>query len=1083
MASITAAGTSIAISSGTPATQDASGFGALTYVEIGQVEKLGTIGAAFAKVEFQPLKGVKQKHKGAADYGSLQPSMAYDEADAGQALLRVAAADATVSRYAFRVTLPTGAIRYFLARVFGAPENVDGADSILMSMPTVEISSKVVQVGATASPAPAFTAQPTISPTSGPAGTTFTASDGAASNATSYTRRWLLGTTAIGTGTTVTPNAAGSLTLEVTASGPGGTKQATSSAVTVAAAPAPTPGTVRTQATDRSAGPQATTNVTNGSSNTQIGDQMSFVMLRDDTELVVTEGNFHAPSAGATSLNGLSAVTYRRSIYDGTTYYPLTKNGSRDMTVQPGAVADWDAVSITAKKGQALLLIGLKTFAAAPASFPGSTVPFSNARDLSEQGTALTDRTLTGGFTAATRVSTAAILPPISIRGAARTQAASVCILGDSITAAGASDADTNRSERGYAARALFGAGIPFVVSGQTSLKAVDVASSSALTQQYLAPAIAAGVTHIYLALGINDAQTRTAAQIYADVQTIAAAAKSAIPGVKVVLSTLTPKTNAANTGQSGSDTTTWATRLSYNATVRSNNGIGDGYFDAASFVQSSADANLWRSDLLTATSVTVADGGINNQNSDLVETDIGLVVLTGGGTTPTAVSIRGGQGGGFLVAPSTPALEEARQPNGTTFTTTPGSGLKVNVTGTGAVPTPTDGLHPTPGMHSFVKQQFRAAIPALFSGAAPASIIGMTSANTSKYRAASARTDRGANIVVLGTSIARGQSTGAGTAQATSAWPMQLPARMRANGAQANASNFFGNANGWSLGTSAANFLSGESRVGLTGTAAPTSFNTVGGNGFVIPAGSTITFAPQDNATKADIWWRDNSAGKSFSWSVDGGTATTVASTGATTPQKTTISLGAAGLHSITLAQVAGSPQIIGVHAYDDTGTKREANVLNWGLPGATSTQMLGDTETTAGRQAMLAAVAPDLTILEGWGVNDWRQSVPIDTLKSNLGAAIALAKQTGDVLVTTPIWDNGTSGATAQQDSYAAAVVDVANTAGVPLLDIRAAWKSYADGSAAGWYSDTVHPTASGYAAIANAVEYALRQARLLS
>lgn len=143
----------------------------------------------------------------------------------------------------------------------------------------------------------------------------------------------------------------------------------------------------------------------------------------------------------------------------------------------------------------------------------------------------------------------------------------------------------------------------------------------------------------------------------------------------------------------------------------------------------------------------------------------------------------------------------------------------------------------------------------------------------------------------------------------------------------------------------------------------------------------------------------------------------------------------------------------------------------------------MLGDTETTAGRQAMLAAVAPDLTILEGWGVNDWRQSVPIDTLKSNLAAAIVLAKQTGDVLVTTPIWDNGTAGATAQQDSYAAAVVDVANTAGVPLLDIRAAWKSYADGSAAGWYSDTVHPTASGYAAIANAVEYALRQARLLS
>lgn len=89
-------------------------------------------------------------------------------------------------------------------------------------------------------PAPAFTTQPSISPTSGTAGTTlFTATDGVASNSTGLTRRWLLGTTPIGTGTTITPSSAGSLTLEVTATGAGGTTIATSAAVTVAAAPAP----------------------------------------------------------------------------------------------------------------------------------------------------------------------------------------------------------------------------------------------------------------------------------------------------------------------------------------------------------------------------------------------------------------------------------------------------------------------------------------------------------------------------------------------------------------------------------------------------------------------------------------------------------------------------------------------------------------------------------------------------------------------------------------------------------------------------------------------------------------------------
>ena len=86
---------------------------------------------------------------------------------------------------------------------------------------------------------PVFTTAPSFSPASGTAGvTTFTASDGAASNASGYTRRWLLSGTAIGTGTTVTPNAAGSLALEVIAHGPGGdSAPATTAAVTVAAAP------------------------------------------------------------------------------------------------------------------------------------------------------------------------------------------------------------------------------------------------------------------------------------------------------------------------------------------------------------------------------------------------------------------------------------------------------------------------------------------------------------------------------------------------------------------------------------------------------------------------------------------------------------------------------------------------------------------------------------------------------------------------------------------------------------------------------------------------------------------------------
>ena len=146
MPSTTAAGSAIAISAAAPATADATGYAALSYTEIGQVEKIGAIGAVYAKVEFQPLKGAKQKHKGSKDNGSLAPSMAHDSTDAGQTLLRTAADSNNL--YSFMVTYADGAKRYFQGRVFGYPENTDGADTILMANPTIEINTDIVKAPA-----------------------------------------------------------------------------------------------------------------------------------------------------------------------------------------------------------------------------------------------------------------------------------------------------------------------------------------------------------------------------------------------------------------------------------------------------------------------------------------------------------------------------------------------------------------------------------------------------------------------------------------------------------------------------------------------------------------------------------------------------------------------------------------------------------------------------------------------------------------------------------------------------------------------------------------------------------------------
>lgn len=150
----TAAGSALAISAGTPSNEDAAGYGALTFVDIGFIERIGTFGANFSKTEFQPLRGPKMKLKGAADYGTLSPTLAINDNDPGQALLRVAADDLTPRLYSFQVTFPDGSLRWFQGSVFGFPETADGADVVITASPSIEISTKVVRGNAVSDSTP-----------------------------------------------------------------------------------------------------------------------------------------------------------------------------------------------------------------------------------------------------------------------------------------------------------------------------------------------------------------------------------------------------------------------------------------------------------------------------------------------------------------------------------------------------------------------------------------------------------------------------------------------------------------------------------------------------------------------------------------------------------------------------------------------------------------------------------------------------------------------------------------------------------------------------------------------------------------
>lgn len=146
--SSTAAGSKLAISAGIPTAQTDAAYTELTYTSVGGVESIGGFGATTEVVTFTPLDGPVEKYKGPTNYGQLSPNMKVDDSDAGQALIQTASAPTNTELYAFRVTKPDGSLRFFQARVFGFPETIGAANSVITATPAIEICTAVIKKAA-----------------------------------------------------------------------------------------------------------------------------------------------------------------------------------------------------------------------------------------------------------------------------------------------------------------------------------------------------------------------------------------------------------------------------------------------------------------------------------------------------------------------------------------------------------------------------------------------------------------------------------------------------------------------------------------------------------------------------------------------------------------------------------------------------------------------------------------------------------------------------------------------------------------------------------------------------------------------
>lgn len=340
-----------------------------------------------------------------------------------------------------------------------------------------------------------------------------------------------------------------------------------------------------------------------------------------------------------------------------------------------------------------------------------------------------------------------------------------------------------------------------------------------------------------------------------------------------------------------------------------------------------------------------------------------------------------------------------------------------------------------------------------------------ITTANTSNFRTVFRGATRNIIVAFMGDSTMRGVNEGAVpyNSQYPNAMPMQLAAKLNTAGTNAGANNWYGLS-----GTTLNDYVIRDSRIAVVNGVVDSAV-VQGGAAFALTAAGSISFTSKANCTKADIYQYDFFAAATISWQVDGGATTNIVQVGNNTIRKTTIPLGIAGIHTVLLSWVSGNNSIFGIDCYNDTASRIEVHIEQWGISGGTSGSMVDDTGSPhAGRLTQLTNFPPDLVFCECGLVNDWRSSVPVATTKANLTTLVTAVKATGaNFIFITPPYDNGVAGFTANQNAYVQAMYQVAFEQNVGLIDLRQHWLSYANAVTNGWQvnSDAVHPTVTGY------------------
>lgn len=141
---ITSATTKILVSTTLPATYDAAGYAALTWIPIAEVTNLGTFGGKTTVVKHVPIDtATVVKRAGSVDYGTINLQLAKHT---GSDITALQTAFTNRTSTAFKVAYPTALASndYFTGIVTSMQTNVGTADAILQSTIDIELDSPIV---------------------------------------------------------------------------------------------------------------------------------------------------------------------------------------------------------------------------------------------------------------------------------------------------------------------------------------------------------------------------------------------------------------------------------------------------------------------------------------------------------------------------------------------------------------------------------------------------------------------------------------------------------------------------------------------------------------------------------------------------------------------------------------------------------------------------------------------------------------------------------------------------------------------------------------------------------------------------